>query len=105
MMKPKSPYLQLIADYMLKQHYSIRSIRTYLKWISDYIEFVGYSPQIKNLRWMSWQVCSLMERAIRPWLLLRDHPIPQEDNQTLTSFRIPCKHRPCYRMRVYFSRH
>jgi len=39
MMKPKSPYLQLIADYMLKQHYSIRSITTYLKWISGYIHY------------------------------------------------------------------
>jgi len=47
----------------------------------------------------------LMEREIRPLLLLKDHPIHQVDDQSLTSFRILCKHLFCYRMHVYFSRH
>ena len=38
-MKYKSPYLNLIAEYMVLHQYSLRSIETYLKWISGYIHF------------------------------------------------------------------
>ena len=49
--------------------------------------------------------CSLMVRATRPWVLLKDHPILQEDDRTLTSFQTLCKHLFYYRRHVYSSRH
>ncbi len=38
-MKTRSPFLNSIADYMLSRHYSLRTVETYLKWISSYIHF------------------------------------------------------------------
>ncbi|MEO9945973.1 integron integrase [Paraglaciecola sp.] len=38
-MKTKSPYLQYIVDYMLTRQYSLRTIETYLKWITSFIHF------------------------------------------------------------------
>lgn len=38
-MKTRSPYLNLVADFMLTKQYSLRSIDTYLKWISGFIHF------------------------------------------------------------------
>ena len=38
-MKTKSPYLNFITEYMLSKQYSLRTIQTYLKWITGYIHF------------------------------------------------------------------
>ncbi|WP_448567287.1 integron integrase [Thalassotalea ganghwensis] len=38
-MKTRSPFLNSIADYMLSRHYSLRTVETYLKWMSSYIHF------------------------------------------------------------------
>ncbi|WP_371379308.1 integron integrase [Thalassotalea aquiviva] len=38
-MKTRSPFLNAIAEYMLKRQYSLRTVDTYLKWISSYIHF------------------------------------------------------------------
>ncbi|MCF2947473.1 integron integrase [Paraglaciecola aquimarina] len=38
-MKTKSPFLQYIIDYMLTRQYSLRTIETYLKWITSFIHF------------------------------------------------------------------
>ena len=38
-MKTHSPFLNHIYDFMLTRQYSLRSIKTYLKWISSFIHF------------------------------------------------------------------
>ncbi len=38
-MKTRSPFLNYIADYMLVRQYSLRTVDTYLRWISSYIHF------------------------------------------------------------------
>lgn len=38
-MKTRSPFLNYVAEFMFTEQYSLRSIDTYLKWISDYIHF------------------------------------------------------------------
>jgi integron integrase len=38
-MKTRSPFLNFIAEYMLTKQYSLRTIDTYLKWISTFIHF------------------------------------------------------------------
>lgn len=39
LMKTKSPFLNHIAEYMLLKQYSLRTVQTYLKWISAFIHF------------------------------------------------------------------
>ncbi len=38
-MRTRSPFLNHIAEFMLTKQYSLRTIDTYLKWISSYIHF------------------------------------------------------------------
>lgn len=38
-MKTRSPLLNYVAEFMFTERYSLRSIDTYLKWISAYIHF------------------------------------------------------------------
>ena len=38
-MKTRSPYLNYIADYMITRHYSLRTIKSYLRWIAFFIHF------------------------------------------------------------------
>jgi len=38
-MKSSSPFLSVVIDYMLTRNYSLRTVHTYLKWISSYIHF------------------------------------------------------------------
>jgi integron integrase len=40
-MKTKSPFLNHIAEYMLLRQYSLRTVQTYLKWISSFIHYHG----------------------------------------------------------------
>jgi len=38
-MKTRSPYLNFIADYMVTRHYSLRTVNSYLGWITHFIHF------------------------------------------------------------------
>ena len=38
-MKTRSPYLNYIADYMITRHYSLRTVNSYLGWITSFIHF------------------------------------------------------------------
>ncbi|AUJ71878.1 integron integrase [Pseudoalteromonas sp. NC201] len=38
-MRTRSPFLNHIAEFMLTKQYSLRTVDTYLKWISSYIHF------------------------------------------------------------------
>jgi site-specific recombinase XerD len=38
-MNTKSPFLNYISEYMLTRQYSLRTVKTYLTWISGFIHF------------------------------------------------------------------
>lgn len=38
-MRTRSPFLNRIAEFMLTKQYSLRTVDTYLKWISSQIHF------------------------------------------------------------------
>jgi len=38
-MKTRSPYLNHIADYMITRQYSLRTIKSYLRWVASFIHF------------------------------------------------------------------
>lgn len=40
-MKTRSPFLNHIAEFMQTKQYSLRTVDTFLKWISSYIHFHG----------------------------------------------------------------
>ncbi|TMP37837.1 integron integrase, partial [Pseudoalteromonas citrea] len=40
-MRTRSPFLNHITEFMLTKQYSLRTVDTYLKWISSYINFHG----------------------------------------------------------------
>ena len=83
-MKSKSPYLQNIIEYMLTRQYSLRTVETYLKWITSYIHF-------HNKRHPSTMGDSEVEAYLESLVLSRDLS-PRTQATALNSLSFLYKH-------------